>query len=580
MHQAVKSLSFVGFLFLSVSAAAAGGLDSIQGTSYFVDCRGGDDSKSGRSHAERWRTLGRANAAINETGADLWLLQGTVCEDQSLRVDWDGTAGDRVHVGTYYVASGTPHPLRPQDPSLPPESFSYANGTRAEINGTYDSTCSRTLNGSLPAGASCAFDGPGAVPSSKYSALVVIAADYVTVQDLSLKNSAGWSIAGSDVGHAHVINNRISNGAGSAVVAQGTNFAVVRGNQINGTNLMSPRADALNPSWGSTIVVVGNKLDNPAHALVENNSVYLNFGEGIAVLKSNHVIIRRNYLGQNWSANIYMDNGGWTVVEYNLIWGGRPSSPNIGTDSTGPGNQISIGLEAYGEGQGQSSTNNVVRGNVVAHTYHGINFAIHATDCHPQCGVLPLDQGLTLGAKVYHNTFVDFASSGIAQGNLPDEGVTSIDVRNNIFHTTTSARTSASICNMTSAGGKVTFSNNFWSNKPAASTCNGQGDVYGDPMLLGTSWTSKFYPNQPKFSDFALKPGSPALTGGVPISSTLLVSRDYPQLSVVAYPCAEFDTAGSVIDAFCNPRASSRPSFGALEGGSGSVSSALELFVD
>ena len=92
------------------------------GITYFVDCASGNDNNSGRSQADAWKTLSRANRANLQPGDHMLFKRGCAWIGP-LEAKWHGTATHPILIGAY--GSGT----------LPIIQDGYTTNVR--INGTH-----------------------------------------------------------------------------------------------------------------------------------------------------------------------------------------------------------------------------------------------------------------------------------------------------------------------------------------------------------------------------------------------------------------------------------------------------------
>ncbi len=68
---------------------------------YYVDCASGNDTFSGTSEAQAWRTLTKASSAPLNAGNQLLLKRGCVWSDETLTISRSGLAGQEILVGAY-----------------------------------------------------------------------------------------------------------------------------------------------------------------------------------------------------------------------------------------------------------------------------------------------------------------------------------------------------------------------------------------------------------------------------------------------------------------------------------------------
>ena len=71
---------------------------NVNATTYYVDGQGGNDGNNGQSLATAWRTVGKANAAV-QPGDTVYLRAGTYSE--TIRPDTSGTAGNYITYARY-----------------------------------------------------------------------------------------------------------------------------------------------------------------------------------------------------------------------------------------------------------------------------------------------------------------------------------------------------------------------------------------------------------------------------------------------------------------------------------------------
>ncbi len=505
----------------------------VPATGYFVDCAAGNDSAAGTSYATAWRTLNKVNSTVNSAGSDVWIKAGTVCHDQVLVVDWPGRSeADPAVIGTYYVSDGTAFQLTPDNPTESPSSYVYSNGARAEINGSYESACR-----SWPS--QCAWNTASAVPPSQYVGLVNVHSEkYVTIQDLTVKDSAGLGIvfegnpsagkctpaigAACDF-YVTIQRNVVSHTAGTGVNVLEGRYTVIRDNVVDYTNIAKKDSQAWN-SWGAA-VHVGRCY--PCNALIENNDVWNSYGEGIGPYGVSVVLVRGNRIANGRRASIYT-SGGRNVVEQNLIAGG----PVI--NEPGLGDPAYNNVAAYwamsfvrepsttaGEDNPEDTTKQLFRNNLSANFEKCFNTGI-ANDAAAAA--------YKLGGRFVGNTCVGASGKGAwgfngTAGKVDDDG---IEVANNIFATTSGTPSCDSIVDS-----KVTSRNNYWAGAtPTDADCRspGTGDIYDSFANLGLAargFATSDKRDFPTFSWFTLSKSSSAASRGVAMTNNYLQEGDW-----------------------------------------------------
>ena len=263
-------------------------------------------------------------------GRHVWIKSGTVCDDQSLKVDRSGSAADPVVVGAYYVSGNVAYQ-------------GYVGSKRPEINGTYEPRCrvwpSRCAWNTASTGSDKT--GSNAVPTSRYGGLIVVSAQkHVTVQDLSLRDSAGIGLLFDGTTPTNICtaavgagcefywaakNNKISHTASTPLMFIEGRYLVASGNETEYGNLSWPDSQPTATNWGPAIHI---GRCQPCNALVESNFIHDDWGEGIGPYHGSVVLIRGNRVANVRRASIYT-SGGRVVVEQNIIAGG-PVTPEKG----------------------------------------------------------------------------------------------------------------------------------------------------------------------------------------------------------------------------------------------------------
>ena len=119
----------------------------------------------------------------------------------------------------------------------------------------------------------------------------------------------------------------------------------------------------IDTSWSSALKVgLGGE-----NIIIENNTVYNNCGEGIAVTRGVGVVVRNNVIYDNFAPNIYIDNSPYTSVYGNQVYCTGARLRRDGTRPTG----IGLGEEFY-EGWGAQMHDILISGNTVSECGKGI----------------------------------------------------------------------------------------------------------------------------------------------------------------------------------------------------------------
>ena len=315
---------------------------------------------------------------------------------------------------------------------------------------------------------------------------VEITGSYNLVTKIEVRNSR-WScvvIRGTNNTVTHlIVDGCVSHG----IIASGTNIRVENSEIFNTVRENAARTDG--SGWGSAL-----KVERDAdYVTFMRNKIYHNFGEGVGITMGNHVTAADNFVFDNFSVNIYVDNSSNVTIERNL------SSCTDDTRYLRNGNRpAGIALaEEYYSGWGNRLTNIVVRNNIVGYCGAGIAY-------------WGADQGLggMNNILIEHNTFYG-GTRGVLY--VADETTNTREARvtNNIFGTPADSGPWVD----EPMRPLVAFQSNFWVDILPASTTGalGTGDKAGDPGFV----TTPTY-NIPE--SFALSPSSGAQGTGADTS--------------------------------------------------------------
>jgi hypothetical protein len=243
---------------------------------------------------------------------------------------------------------------------------------------------------------------------------------------------------------------------------------------------------------------------------VVDNQVYENYGEGLGVYGSGHHVAH-NDLHDNFSAEIYLNNATRTTVDTNFIhshgneeyfrdwklkqdWA-KPMPFWAPSEGIAMANESATGI--------QFADNRVVNNIVVGPHYRALNW----WNGFPQEGG-PANGGMR-DSLIAHNTVV---SESEALFHLDDNNHSGTRIVNNIFY---QQRPDRPLTDFDGVRG-ITFSHNLrfgGVGSAPAGEGNGPGDVEKDPDVLDPSGKTA--------QDYHLRPDSPAINAGIPISVNL-----------------------------------------------------------
>lgn len=229
------------------------------------------------------------------------------------------------------------------------------------------------------------------------------------------------------------------------------------------------------------------------YAVIRNNIVWENWGEGISTYEANQIIVDGNISHDNLTANIYISDTTNAMVQNNLVYM-DPSSYVYGKNSN-------VGIMMGDEKYTPPSANITVINNI-AYGNHRNYMWWQGSQGGGMNNVL-----------IGGNTFVNGSGDG-SNGNSnviicpgPHQNVRFED---NIIQQDSSIE----LLGAASIPDGVTYSHNLWSRTPR-SYASGPGDVIGNPLLAKTG--SPF-----AAAWFALTSGSPAIQHGLILSQLLL----------------------------------------------------------
>src|SRR5215216_159874 len=386
-------------------------------------------------------------------------------------------------VGRAYYVSPTGNDANPGTASAPFKTFAKANSvltpgsTLYIYAGIYKQPLKITKSGTSTEQITVQPLGGKAVIDLQYRAIpgVEIRASYVTVKGLVVRkirdvcvNLKGANLTVSEL----VISGCTSHGisVNHSVQIRILNSRVSRAVQSN-------HSRTLTSGWGSGIKVRLSK-----NVLIQGNTIYHNFGEGIGTRGTN-IIIRGNTVFDNYSVNIYTNSQN-VSIERNFVY----CTPNSGYERNGlPAVGISL-AEEYFAGWGARLKNARVLNNIVAFCKNGIRYA--------GADEAVLGGGLK-SATIAYNTL--YGSTNAALSIVYESAQSGSMIANNIIWQMQNNLTA--IDNPTG----LTFQNNLWKVAPPAAF-RGPGDQYGDPEFAGTpAYTPESY---------RLSSSSPAIRAG------------------------------------------------------------------
>jgi parallel beta helix pectate lyase-like protein/uncharacterized protein DUF1565 len=373
--------------------------------------------------------------------------------------------------GNAYYVSPTGNDANPGTASAPFRTFTKANSlltagsTLYIYAGVYNQQLKITKSGTSDAWITVRPLGTPVVIDRLYAASpgLDVRASYVKITNLVVRNSGDVcvNLAGSNITVDSLFVYTCANHG-----IQATNSLIVRilNNRVFNT-VRSNAARVAAGGWGS-----GIKVRESNSVLIQGNTVYNNYGEGIGTRGIN-ITIRGNVVYNNYSVNIYTNSEN-ALIERNFVY----CTANSGFERNGlPA--VGIGLaEEYFAGWGARLKNARVINNIVGYCRHGVRY-------------MGADAGVVGGglksAIIAYNTL--YGSTNAALSIAYESAQSGTLIANNIIWQAQNNLTA-----IDSPAGLV-FQNNLWKVAPAAAF-RSPGDRYGDPRFVTTpGYTPKSY---------------------------------------------------------------------------------------
>ena len=391
--------------------------------------------------------------------------------------------------GNVYYVSPTGSDTNPGTASAPFKSFAKANSvlTAGSTLNIYAGTYSEQLKISK-SGTSSAW-----ITVKPLSGTVVIdmrnaatfglslAASYVTVSGLEIRNSG--DICVNMVGNNLTVDGLVVHECASHGINTNNSSQIKILNSRVYHTVLSNASRTIASGWGS-----GIKVRVSDNVLIQGNTVYNNYGEGMGTRGTN-VTIRANTVYDNFSVNIYTNSEN-ALIERNFVY----CTPNSGYERDGlPA--VGIGMaEEYFDGWGARLKNARVINNIVAFCKHGVRYS-GADD--------RLTDGGLKNATIAYNTL--YGSVNSALSIVYESAQAGSLIANNIVW---QAQDKLSVIDNPVG---LTFQNNLWKVLPSTAV-RSPGDKIGDPKFAST----------PGYTPESYRPGSssPAAAAATDIGIT------------------------------------------------------------
>lgn len=533
---------------------------------YFVDSVNGNDSNTGLSKAQAWKTLTKLNSTATGTSKTVCLWDGSVFEDQQLEIRLSGTANDRTIYGTCGDNGG----------GIQWYQIGVNDGwmVQAEVNGTYEFAGCRATNPTT-----CKFGSPGtntqAVPATIWQGLVDarFGAQYYDIRGIRWKDSAGRIFRIDETyttpSYARIIDNTAHTALASGF--QGQNLATNSGIFVDNNTfeyVVLQRVDGITTGWPNSMNVFSNSSDRAVNVIFQNNKILKAGGEGYGARGVKGVLVRGNGVAENRNVMYYADGAKNVIFEYN--WGiGKGWYP------TDPTNAFHSGTECYGPELTHNTADIMLRNNLFVNlgnttaSYHNAYGILISVEGNPGCtepwksqGWDPRALGYQVSLHAVNNTFIFDDPLTPVMGGFGltvNNNIGVFEVKNNIF-------AGSVTCPMPSAPG-IDVGWNLFDSQPSNSICRGQNSQYGSSGLVNDpSWDAD---NIPDFNSLVLPAGSAALNDGINLKTILsFIDVDqFPQFYSIVSKCVdqteqEWEFKNGGLDYYCNLRPTTQPNIG------------------
>lgn len=350
--------------FTAPAGGGAGGSD-LTGLVYVVDSVNGNDSNTGLSVAQAWKTLEKVNNNVTTQGADVCLMTGSVFEDEQLFPDWGGTASDLGRIGGCYANAGALYWL-----DEGPEAGANDN---PEINGTWEAACRNATP------MTCTLGTASNVPSGIYQGLVDFGAgnSHMQLTDVDIMDSAGRGVDMEAASYIVVQRVNIGYAAISNFVAEKNSRYWVFQNSTadHGANCEMQEKTGNLPS--GFVVANCGASSNPAcvisarnvdaYALIQGVTVTECEGEAINLYNSTGLWVDQNHV-YNSRVDVYGDHTDNAIIVRNITGG---AGPRGATQQSG----IHLSMEAGPVGTiWQGGSQNFIGYNILSGTTYGVGF--------------------------------------------------------------------------------------------------------------------------------------------------------------------------------------------------------------
>ena len=319
---------------------------------------------------------------------------------------------------------------------------------------------------------------------------VRVQGSYVNISDIEVKNVHNICVL-INGSHVNMTRVKVHDCYDQGVQVAGTyvNFT----DSVIYLTALSNKSKTISGGWPA-----GFKIREGEFVNVERNTIYQNYGEGMA-LRGKHVKVLHNRVYDNYSVNIYMGNSYDITVDGNFAY----CSNNAEFFRDGRcANNMAMSEEFYA-GWGSNLGALKIINNILAFGYRNINYSGHESG---------IESPGIKGAIIANNTLYGSVDRGIV---LVDEPNT----RDVYFYNNIVQQDKGRLADFKSNRG-IVADYNFWVGSPTLLTnASGAHDLNGEVKFAEM-------PNRNNTASFRLAPSSPAKDSGV---NMVDVTKDFEQ---------------------------------------------------
>jgi parallel beta-helix repeat protein len=296
------------------------------------------------------------------------------------------------------------------------------------------------------------------------SPVLKVSGKYINVNGLEIENSksACVELTGSNITARNL---NVHDCGSHGIYTEGQNINI-EDNTVYHTNVENNRISGKgSSSWGSAIKVRVNG-DN---VTIKGNTVYNNWGEGIAMTRATNSLVTQNTVFDNYGVNIYVDNSHDVKVDRNFSY----CTPNSGYERDGQRSiGLAIGEEKY-EGWGNQLARVEITNNIVANCSRGL---VSYQAQQPDGGLDTI--------SIINNTFWDTTQTALSF----NQGTTATKTRNTTIANNIVYQSNRKEVWADNPSG-LSFSHNNWSVKPT-SYASSMNDIIGKADFMKELTTS------------------------------------------------------------------------------------------